>query len=70
MTFDSQAFQDMYRMAVETPMTLIIGLTIVGSISTETAETITELIRDSGGKEEWYELLLSASSISIGRAEN
>ncbi len=69
MAFDKDTFQDMYRAAVESPTTLIIAMTLAGAIPVDTAEAVTRLIQDSRGNEEWYELLLGASSIIIGHAD-
>jgi hypothetical protein len=69
MAFDKETFQDMYRAAVESPTTLTIALTLAGAIPVDTAEAVTRLIQDSRGNEEWYEVLLGASSIIIGRGE-
>lgn len=54
-------------MAMSSPVTVIIAFTMVGGLQLEAAETITELIQISEGDEEWFTLLLSASSIAIGR---
>ena len=60
-------FQEVHRLSVNSPMTVVIYFTVGYSMSVENASVIMQLIQMSQGDEKWFELLLSSSCITIGR---
>ena len=66
MDLDKQSFEEIYKMACETPLTLVVAFVVAGNIPVQTAEAITRLIVESRGDPKWYELIASSSHICIG----
>lgn len=64
----TSAYAELFELATTSPLTLVIALTMVAGLPVDSAMAMTELVQQaaSNGDDEWYELLLASSFVSVG----